>query len=323
MSAPGEKRKGSRVVLYAALAGNLLVAITKFVAAAVTGSSAMLSEAVHSTADTSNEVLLLYGEHRSHKPPDSTHPLGYGREVYFWSFMVSVLLFALGAGVSFWEGVRHVMAPEPVERPMVNFVVLALAGIAESGSWWFAFRELRRRMAGRTFLETARETKDPSTIMVFLEDTAALIGIAFAAAGIAASEYLGEPVYDGVASIAIGVLLAVVALFTARENKQLLIGEAARPSLVESIGRIARREPGIAAYNGLLTIQLAPHEVVVALSIDFDDALRASQVQGIVKRLEAHIRERHPDVVMLFVKPQEQDAYRQAHERWMAGPPED
>jgi cation diffusion facilitator family transporter len=322
MSAAGAKRKGGRIVLYAALAGNLLVAVTKFVAATVTGSSAMLSEAVHSTADTSNEVLLLYGEHRSRKAPDAAHPLGYGREVYFWSFMVSVMLFALGAGVSFWEGVRHVMAPEPIERPEVNYIVLAISAALESGSWWFAFRELRRRMAGRGFLETARETKDPATIMVFLEDTAALIGIAIAAAGIGAAEYLGEPIYDGVASIGIGVLLAAVALFTARENKQLLIGEAARPSLVESIGRIARAEPGIAAYNGLLTIQLAPHEVVAALSIDFDDDLRASQVQGIVKRLEAHIRERHPEVVMVFVKPQEPDVYRRAHERWMAGPPE-
>lgn len=312
---------GSRLVLYAALAGNLLVAITKFVAAGVTGSSAMLSEAVHSTADTSNEILLIHGGRRAKRPPDDTHPLGYGREVYFWSFMVSVLLFALGAGVSFWEGVRHVMDPEPVENAIVSYVVLLLAAAFEGASWWFAFREFHRRMGSRGMLETARESKDPSTLMVFLEDSAALIGIAFALSGIAASEILHQPIYDGVASIAIGILLAMVALFTARENKQLLIGEAASRPLAESIGNIARTEPGIAAYNGLISIQLAPHEVVAALSLDFEDSLQASELQRVVRHLEERIREKHPEVVLLLVKPQEPDVYRKARERWLAGPP--
>jgi cation diffusion facilitator family transporter len=318
--APGRGDRGSRLVLYAALAGNLLVAATKFFAAWITGSSAMLSEAVHSTADTANEILLIHGERRAKRPPDESHPLGYGREVYFWSFMVSVLLFALGAGVSVWEGVRHVLDPEPVENPVVSYVVLVLAAIFEGASWWFAFREFRRRMGSRGMLQTARETKDPSTIMVFLEDSAALVGIAFAFAGIAAAQWLQEPIYDGVASIAIGILLAGVALFTARENKQLLIGEAARPALAASIGRIAKSEPGIAAYNGLITIQLAPHEVVAALSLDFDDALKASELQRVVKHLEGRIREAHPDVVLLLVKPEEPGVYRTAHERWIAGP---
>lgn len=322
MSSAAERNdQGSRLVLYAALAGNLLVAVTKFVAAWITGSSAMLSEAVHSTADTSNEILLIHGERRAKRPPDDSHPLGYGREVYFWSFMVSVLLFALGAGVSFWEGVRHVMSPEPVKNAIVSYVVLVVAAIFEGASWWFALREFRRRMGSRGMLQTAQETKDPSTIMVFLEDSAALIGIAFALAGIAAAEVLHQPIYDGVASIAIGILLAVVALFTAHENKQLLIGEAARPALVESIGRIASSEPGIAAYNGLITIQLAPHEVVAALSLDFEDSLQASELQRVVRHLEGRIREKHPDVVLLLVKPQEPDVYRMAHERWLAGPP--
>jgi cation diffusion facilitator family transporter len=319
-AAVAERKKGSRLVLYAALVGNVLVAVTKFVAAAVTGSAAMLSEAVHSLADTSNEMLLLYGGYRARRPPDATHPFGYGREVYFWSFMVSVLLFALGAGVSIWEGVRHVLSPHPVEQPLVSYVVLGIAAIFESGSWWFAFREFHQRMGGRGFLETAQETKDPSTVMVFLEDSAALVGIALAVAGTAAAQLLDDPVYDGAASIAIGVLLAVVALFTARENKQLLIGEAARPSLVEAIGRIARAQPGVAAFNGLLTIQLAPHEVVAALSIDFDDALHAGDVQRVVKEIEARIRQQHPDVVMVLIKPQEPEVYRKAHERWMSGP---
>lgn len=321
MNAAGAQRqKGTRTVLYAALAGNVLVAATKFAAAAITGSAAMLSEAVHSLADTVNEMLLIYGAWRAERPPDERHPFGYGREVYFWSFMVSVLLFALGAGVSIWEGVRHVLQPHPVELPVVSYAVLGLASIFEAGSWWFAFREFRARQGSRGFLQVARETKDPSTVMVFFEDTAALIGIALAAAGTAAAQLLGEPVFDGAASIAIGLLLAAIALFTARENKQLLIGEAARPSLVRAVGSLARRERGVACYNGMLTIQLAPREVVVALSLDFDEALRASELQDVVASLEASIRKRHPEVVLVLVKPQSPESYRKAHARWMAGP---
>lgn len=315
-----ERRKGSRLVLFAALGGNVLVAATKFGAAAVTGSVAMLSEAVHSLADTANELLLLYGAHRAERPPDERHPFGYGREVYFWSFMVSVLLFALGACVSIWEGVRHVLDPHPIERPLVSYAVFGFAAIFEGGSWWFAFREFRARKGARGYLQAARETKDPSTIMVFLEDSAALAGIALAVAGTAAAQLLGEPAFDGAASIAIGLLLAAVALFTARENKQLLIGEAARPSLVEGVGRLARHERGVACYNGMLTIQLAPREVVVALSLDFDDALRASEVQDVVASLEARIRKEHPEVVLVLVKPQSPERYRKAHARWMEGP---
>jgi cation diffusion facilitator family transporter len=318
-SASGRK-KGTRTVLYAALAGNVLVAATNVGAAAVTGSAAMLSEAVHSLADTANELLLLYGAHRAERPPDERHPFGYGREVYFWSFMVSMLLFALGAGVSIWEGVRHVLEPHAIERPLVSYAVFGLAAIFEGGSWWFAFREFRARRGERGYFQVARETKDPSTVMVFLEDSAALIGIALAVAGTAAAQLLGEPVFDGAASIAIGLLLAAIALFTARENKKLLIGEAARPSLVEAVGRLARHERGVACYNGMLTIQLAPREVVMALSLDFDDALRASEVQDVVASLEPSIRKQHPEVVLVLVKPQSPERYRTAHARWMAGP---
>jgi cation diffusion facilitator family transporter len=298
----------------------MLVAAIKFGAAAVTGSVAMLSEAVHSLADTANELLLLYGAHRAQRPPDERHPFGYGREVYFWSFMVSMLLFALGACVSIWEGVRHVLEPHAIERPIVSYAVFGLAAIFEGASWWVAFREFRARKGARGYLQAARETKDPSTVMVFLEDSAALLGIALAVAGTAAAQLLGEPAFDGAASIAIGLLLAAIALFTARENKQLLIGEGARPSLVEAVGRLARHERGVACYNGMLTIQLAPREVVVALSLDFDDGLRASEVQDVVASLEASIRRQHPEVVLVLVKPQSPERYRKAHARWMAGP---
>jgi cation diffusion facilitator family transporter len=308
---------GSRKVLIAGLAGNLLVAATKFVAASVTHSVAMLSEAVHSTVDTANEVLLLYGASRAEKPPSAEHPLGYGREVYFWSFVVALLVFVVGAGVSLVQGVSHVMNPHAMERPLVNYVVLGLSAVFEGGSWWVAYREFRHRKGARGFLQVARETKDPATVMVFFEDSAALVGIAFALAGTAASQYFDAPVYDGVASIAIGLLLAVLAAFMASENKKLLIGEAARPPLVRSVQKLATEEKGVANFNGLLTFQLAPREVVVALSLDFEPRLPAEKLQVIVDRLEDRIRATHPEIVLVLIKPQAPGDYEKRHaERW-------
>jgi len=319
-AAVASRDKRSRFVLYAGLAANLLVAATKFGAAAFTHSSAMLSEAVHSLVDSANEMLLLYGAHRATQPPDREHPLGHGREVYFWSFVVSLMMFVAGAGVSIYEGVRHYIAAEPVEHPLANYVVLALAGVFEAGSWWVSFREYRRRKGERGYLQAAQETKDPSVVIVFLENSADLVGIALAAAGTAAAQIFGDGRWDGLASIAIGLLLGAIAAFLAAETKKLLIGEAARPALVESVRRLARAERGVASYNGMLTIQLAPREVVVALSLDFEDALQANALQDVVASLEARIREEHPEVVLVLVKPQSPQAYRTAHARWMSGP---
>lgn len=309
--------EGSRKVLYAGLVGNVLVAATKFVAASVTQSAAMLSEAVHSLVDTSNEVLLLYGARRAERPPDEAHPLGHGREVYFWSFVVSLVIFAAGAGFSLYQGVLHVIAPHPIESVLWSYVVLGASVLFESGSWWVAFHEFRRRKGARGYLQAAQETKDPATVIVFLEDSAALVGLALALAGTAGSQYLDMPVLDGVASIAIGLLLGVVAAFLARENKQLLIGESARPELVESIRQLAAQEKGVANFNGMLTFQLAPREVVVALSLDFDRGLRAAELQATVDQLESRIRRKHPEIILLLVKPQEPDVYERRHAtRW-------
>jgi cation diffusion facilitator family transporter len=310
---------GSRIVLVAALAANLLIALSKFGAAAFTHSSAMLSEAVHSLVDTSNEVLLMYGARQAARPPDERHPLGHGREYYFWSFIVSLLIFALGAGVSTYEGIRHVMNPVEMDSPIVNYVVLALAAVFEGISWCFAFREFRHRKGDRGYLEAATQTKDPSTLIVFLEDSAALIGIAIAAAGTYTAQALGDPVYDGVASIAIGVLLAAVAVFLARENKQLLIGEGARPALERSVGTLAREDASVQALNGMLTFQVSPMQVIVALSLHFNDGLETDAIECAVERLEARIRSRHPEIIMLLVKPQSPGAYGrsvEARKRW-------
>lgn len=307
-----------RTVVYAALLGNVLVTATKLVAAFVTHSAAMLSEALHSVVDTSNELLLLYGAHRARKSPNDRHPLGYGREVYFWSFIVSLLIFAIGAGASIYTGVVHLIHPATIEHPVVNYIVLGISALFEGGSWWVAFREFRARKGDQGYLEAARKTKDPATLTVFLEDSAALVGIAIALVGTAGVQLLDEPRLDGAASIAIGVLLAFVGGFLAWENKKLLIGEGARPEVLESVRRITRSEPGVAKFNGMLTIQLAPKEVVATLSIQFARSLRAREIEAVTRRLERRIRRRHPEVVLLMMKPQAHYVWRRARARWLA-----
>lgn len=305
-------RPSSKKVVYAALAGNLLVALTKFVAAGVTGSSAMLSEAIHSLVDTGNEVLLLHGMRRAAKPPDELHPLGHGRELYFWSFVVTLLIFALGAGLSVYEGIGHVMAPEPMSNVVVNYVVLGLALVFESISFSVAIRAFRAAKGDRGYLEAVRQSKDPTMFMVAFEDTAAVIGVLIALAGIAASEALGLPVLDGVASIGIGVVLGVVAMFLAREAKGLLIGEPADTAVVKSICTIARAYPGVERSTGLFTVHLGPEQIIAAIGVDFVDTLSAADVERIVAAIEERVRRANPEIVLLLIKPQGAVAFDRA-----------
>jgi len=294
----------SRKVIWAALIGNLLVAATKFGAAVFTGSSAMLSEAVHSLVDTGNEVVLMYGMRRAARPADERHPFGHGRELYFWSFVVTLLIFTLGAGVSLYEGIRHIMHPVSAVNPLVNYVVLGLAFLFESGSWTVALREFRAVKGARGYFEAVRESKDPTMFIVLFEDTAALIGIVIAFAGIAAGHLLELPVLDGVASVGIGILLVVVALLLGRESKDLLIGEPAHSRVAESICAIARSQPGIERSNGLFTVHLGPNEVLAAISVDFVDSLPAGEVERIVATIDARAREKHPEIVAVLITPQ-------------------
>jgi cation diffusion facilitator family transporter len=297
-------QKGNGVVVYAALIGNLLVAVTKFIAAGLTGSSAMLSEGVHSLVDTGNELLLLYGLHRAARPPDVTHPLGHGRELYFWSFVVALLIFAIGAGVSAYEGVMHILSPEPVENPIANYVVLGLSGIFEGISWFIALREFDRQRGPLGYIAAIKASKDPTTFTVLIEDSVALIGLAVAFAGILGAQLLDRPELDGVASIAIGLLLAATASFLARESKNLLIGETALPEVREAILGIARADHAIRHVNGVITNQLGPNQVIASLSLEFQEHLSADDIEHTIERLEAAIQEDNPEVTTLFVKPQ-------------------
>lgn len=291
-------------VVYAALAGNLLIAAIKFVAAAWTGSSAMMSEGVHSLVDSVNEVLLLYGLKRAAKPADLSRPFGYGRELYFWSFIVALLVFAVGAGVAFYEGVAHIMAPEHATGLTANYVVLGLSVIFEGFSWYIALREFRAAKGSLSYVEAVKQSKDPSIYTVLFEDSAALLGLVIAFVGITAAWYFDTPELDGVASILISFVLAATAIFLARESKGLLLGEMALPEVQDEIMTITRGDPDIEQVNGLVTLQVGPSQIIVVLSLEFRDDLTTAAIEACVERVEARLKARRQDIVAVFVKPQ-------------------
>ena len=293
-----------RTAIYAALGGNLLIAATKGIAATITGSSAMLSEAVHSAVDTGNAVLLLYGLHRAAKPPDHRHPYGYGRELYFWCFVVALLVFALGAGISIYQGVDRIRHPAHIISPTVNYIVLGLAFLFEGTSWWFGWKSFSASRRGDGLWTSIVESKDPTNFMVLFEDSAALLGILIAAAGNWLSVALANPRIDGVASILIGIILAGVALVLGRESKELLIGERAAPELSAAIRRTASEERGVVDVVDIITSQLSPDQVIATLGVVIDENLRVSEVEQLIYRIEKEIRTRHPQLFRVFVRPQ-------------------
>jgi cation diffusion facilitator family transporter len=295
---------GSKKVIYAAILGNLLIAATKFVAAFFTGSSAMLSEGVHSLVDTGNGGLLLYGLRRAARPADKTHPLGHGRELYFWSFIVALLVFAVGAGVSFYEGIIHIIEPEPVANPIVNYAVLGLAMVFEGTSWFIALKEFRSVKGKLGYVEAVRLSKDPSVFTVLFEDTAALLGLIVAFAGILAAQIFAIPELDGVASIGISIILGATAIFLARESKGLLMGEAALPEVEQQILDIANKDPAVQQANGVLTVHMGPKQIAAGLSVEFEDHVPAPEIEACVQRIETALKKANPDIVTLFVKPQ-------------------
>ena len=301
----------STTSVWAALIGNILVVASKAVAAALTGSAAMLSEAIHSFVDTVNEILLLYGISRSRVPPDADHPFGHGREVYFWSFVVSLLIFELGAGASIWEGVRHIRHPVTIDNPWVSYLVLALAFVFEGSSWIVSLRQFARAKGRIGFFKAFHLSKDPPAFMTLFEDSVALLGILVAAAGTFAATTLNLPIADGIASIAIGAMLALVSVYLARESKSLLLGEQAHPHVRKSIMAIANARPHILRANGLITVQLGPDQIVAMLSVEFADSMTAPEIEKEVVRLESLVCEANLQVVALFVKPQTKATFQE------------
>jgi cation diffusion facilitator family transporter len=301
MAATGT-HNSSTTVVYAALAGNLAIAATKFAAFALTGSSAMLTEAIHSSVDTGNQGLLLLGLARARKPPSQTHPFGYGMEVYFWAFVVALLIFALGGAFSIYEGVLKILKPEPIERAWVNFLVIGLAVLFEGGSFLVAWKEFSVLRKGTPFLRAIRRSKDPSVFAVLLEDGAALAGLAIAALGVAGSAVFGIAWADGAASVAIGVLLVGVAIFLANETRSLLTGESASPRIVEAVREMLAADPRVDTVAEVLSMHLGPQEILLGVTLDFHDALNAGQIEDAGDDFAMRIRAIDERITRVFVR---------------------
>ncbi len=302
----------SKKAIYAALAGNTLIAVTKFGAAAYTGSSAMFSEAIHSLVDTGNQGLLLYGLKRSARPSDQSHPFGYGMELYFWTFVVAILIFGLGAGLSVYEGVHKIQDPQEMTRPGINYIVLALAMVFEAGACTVAYREFKKTQGTLPLLEAVRRSKDPSLFTVLFEDTAAMLGLIVAMTGIGLAQVLEMPRLDGVASVLIGLILAATASLLAYECKGLLTGEAASAHVVRGIRNIVAGNPNVAHINEVLTIHFGPYNVLLNVSLDFKDGISSAQVEQSISNLETRIKEAYPEVKRVFIEAQHWRAHRAA-----------
>lgn len=294
--------KAAKKVIYAAMFGNGLIAITKFIAAFFTGSAAMLSEGIHSMVDTGNQGLLLYGMRQAQKPADEQFPFGHGKEVYFWSFVVAILIFAVGAGVSMYEGVTRLGNSEPVVNPMINYIVLSLAMVFEGTAWFLAWKEFTRIKGNSGYIEAVRLGKDPSVFMVLFEDSAALLGLVVAFVGIWLGQILQNPIFDGIASIIIGVILAVTAFWLAYETKGLLIGESAGKKVVQGIRELVSNQPGVVHVNEVLTMHMGPEYILVNLSVDFVDQANATDVEQITANIDERIKAEFPFVKRVFIE---------------------
>ena len=305
---------GSKKVIYAALAGNSAIAAIKFAAAVFTGSSAMLSEAIHSLVDTGNQVLLLYGIRKSGKPADEEHPFGYGMELYFWTFVVAILIFAVGAGVSTYEGVHKLLDPHPIESAYVNYIVLGVAMVFEGAALYIAAKEFNKTRGRRGILAEIRASKDPTVFTVLFEDTAALLGLVAALIGIALAQALDMPIFDGIASIVIGAILATVAILLAYESKGLLIGEAAEPAVRHGVRAILLNRPELLRLNEVLTMHLGPRDILLNLSLDFRDDLSANDVEAAISALEIEIKAAYPQITRVFIEAQSWRAHEKAAE---------
>ena len=293
---------GSKKVIYAALAGNALIAATKFIAAFMTGSSAMFSEGIHSAVDTGNQILLLHGLRRSEKPPDDRFPFGHGKEVYFWSFIVAILIFAMGAGISVYEGVKHLLHPHAIENPTINYVVLAFALLFEGAAWFFAWREFRKVKGSHGYIRAVQRGKDPSLFVVLFEDTAAMVGLIVAFLGVFLGQVTEIAYFDGAASIIIGIILGCTAIWLAYETHGLLIGEGANPEDIAKIREIVGRYDSIEHINEIATMHVGPDYILVNLSVDFASEASSDDVESVVRRLDQELKGTLPRVKRVFIE---------------------
>ena len=292
----------STKVIYAAIAANLAIAAIKFTAAAFTGSSAMVSEGIHSIVDTGNGGLLLFGMRRSRKPADADHPFGYGKELYFWTLIVAIVIFAVGGGISAYEGLLHLLHPLPMKDPIWNYVVLGFAIVFESYSFVVAFKAFKGIKGKQSLWQSIRTSKDPTTYTVLFEDTAALLGLLAAFIGVVLADLLKNPYFDGAASIIIGMILAFVAVVLAYESKGLLVGEAVDPITLKNIRRLAEADPCVEGVKRALTMHFGPDNILLAMDLRFRNDLSAADLEASVHRLENAIRKEYQSIRHIFVE---------------------
>lgn len=292
----------SKTAIYAAILGNFAIAVTKFSAAAFTGSSAMLTEGIHSLVDTGNGGLLLVGISKSKKPADAAHPFGYGKELYFWTLIVAMLIFGVGGGVSIYEGILHLLHPNPLEDPFWNYVVLGIAIVFEAIVFMIAFKQFQALKGEESTWQAIRRSKDPTTFTVLFEDAAAMLGLIAATVGIFLGHQFNNPYFDGAASIVIGVILATVAFFIGYESKGLLVGEGADPATLQSIKKLAESAPTVTKVERPLTMYFGPHTVLLTMDVEFRDNLSGAERDAAVQRLEKVIREKHHDINHIFIE---------------------
>lgn len=301
----------SKKAIFAALAGNAAISVTKFVAAGITNSSSMFSEGVHSLVDCGNQILLLFGMKRASRPADERFPFGYGKEVYFWSFVVAIMIFGVGAGVSIYEGLHRIHDPHPIESPLINFVVLGLAIVFEGGVWWVALKEFNKARGDRSLVSAVRSGKDPLLFVVLFEDSAALLGLAVAFLCQLLAVTTGILVFDGIGALIIGLILAATAWWLAIETKGLLIGERADETVISGIRAELESHPAVLRVHEVLTMHMGPEFVLANISAEFADSQAVDDVERAIAEIDARIRSRFPKVKRVFVEAEALGAHRQ------------
>lgn len=292
----------SKKAIYAALVGNSLIAVTKFAAAAYTGSSAMLSEGIHSLVDTGNQVLLLLGIRLSKKPASDGYPFGHGKEIYFWCFIVAMLIFALGGTASIYQGIAHINNPEPVTNVMINYIVLGLALVFEFGALYVALKEFNLSRGNKGVLAAVADGKDPTLFVVVFEDSAALLGLLIALIGLILMQVTGNTMFDGLASIAIGVVLILTAFWLAKESKGLLIGESANQPVRDGIGTLLETDQRIDHVNEVATLHMGPDFIIATISVDFASRLSSDDVEAAVTEINASIKQVDERIKRVFIE---------------------
>lgn len=295
----------SKVPVYSALIANLAIAITKFIAAGITGSSAMISEGIHSLVDTSNEILLLLGMNKSRKPADENRPFGYGKELYFWAFIVSILIFGLGGGISFYEGVTHLQHPSAITDPFWNYIVLGIAIVFDGISFITALKEFNRQRGDQPFWRAVRRSKDPSTFVVLFEDAADVLGLIIAFLGVYLGHAYNNHYFDGIASILIGIILTIISLLLARESRSLLMGESADKEVLNKVISLTEADPSVSRIAAKpLSMYMAPEEIFLVLKAVFHTNLTTVEIIEAIERIKKTIQKEYPTITRIFVEPE-------------------